>query len=228
MEKCVQLIKDAAGRNTISYHTMLDILKDCNLSLKEDQIAGIISKLSAEGINIISTNESLNGADEHDALESFVPANILINQRTMTIWNIMERLKYHEFNLQPCFQRHGDLWTVEQQSRLIESFMLKIPLPAFYFDASHDGQWNVIDGLQRLCAIQRFLVGCADKQNHDQESRKETLCGLQYFKDCNNLTFDQLPRQYIRRIKESQIIAYTVEKGTPDSVVFNIFQRINT
>ena len=47
-------------------------------------------------------------------------------------------------------------------------------------------------------------------------------------KDFNGLTFHQLPRQYIRRIQESQIIAYTVEKGTPDAVVFNIFQRNNT
>lgn len=43
-----------------------------------------------------------------------------------------------------------------------------------------------------------------------------------------DLLFDNLPRQYMRRIKETPIVAYTVEKGTPDAVVYNIFQRINT
>ncbi len=44
----------------------------------------------------------------------------------------------------------------------------------------------------------------------------------------DGITFDELPRQYMRRIKETSIVAYTVEKGTPDGVVYNIFQRINT
>ena len=51
---------------------------------------------------------------------------------------------------------------------------------------------------------------------------------MQYLTDFNGKTFDELPRQYIRRIKESSIVAYTVTQGTPDEVVFNIFQRINT
>lgn len=52
--------------------------------------------------------------------------------------------------------------------------------------------------------------------------------GMQYLRDINGKTFDELPRQYIRRIKESSIVAYTVTKGTPEEVVFNVFQRINT
>lgn len=57
---------------------------------------------------------------------------------------------------------------------------------------------------------------------------KKAFEGLQYLRDFNGFTFDDLPRQYARRIKETPIIAFTVEKGTPDAVVFNIFQRINT
>ena len=57
---------------------------------------------------------------------------------------------------------------------------------------------------------------------------KQKFTGLQYLRDFNGHTFDELPRQYVRRIKETSIVAYTVEKGTPDEIVFNIFQRINT
>ena len=103
--------------------------------------------------------------------------------------------------------------------------MLKIPLPAFYFDASKEDEWIVIDGLQRLTAFQNYLVG---NKQEDGSSKKSCFKGMQYLTDFNGKTFDELPRQYIRRIKESSIVAYTVTQGTPDEVAFNIFQRINT
>jgi hypothetical protein len=95
--------------------------------------------------------------------------------------------------------------------------MLKIPLPTFYFDASKEDQWIVIDGLQRLTAFKNFMVDKSLK-----------LTGLEYLKEFENYGFDELPRQYYRRIRETQITIYTVEKGTPDDIVFNIFKRINT
>ena len=36
--------------------------------------------------------------------------------------------------------------------------MLRIPVPAFYFDATNDEKWLVVDGLQRLTAIRRFVI----------------------------------------------------------------------
>lgn len=54
------------------------------------------------------------------------------------------------------------------------------------------------------------------------------LQGLEYLKEFEGCTADDLPRQYIRRIKETQILMYTIEKGTPEEVIYNIFKRINT
>lgn len=133
-------------------------------------------------------------------------------------------LENHEINMTPGFQRHG-VWTKEQQSRLIESLILKIPIPTFYFHAVDEGEWIVIDGLQRMTAFRNFLVG---KENEDGTKIKEAFCGLEYMEDFNGKTFDDLPRQYIRRIKETPIVVYIVEKGTPEGVVYNIFERINT
>lgn len=223
----IQQIKELSANNSISYNTMLDILEDNNPPLDDQKINQLMTELIASGVNIISSDDSSNTEDPDDAPESFVPANVRVELRTLTIWNLMERLQYREINLQPGFQRRRDLWTPEQQSRLIESLMLKIPLPAFYFDASHGERWEVIDGLQRLSAIQRFLVG-DPKQQKSIDKQYAAFRGFQYLKEFNGLTFPQLPRQYIRRIQESQIVTYTVEKGTPDAVVFNIFQRINT
>ena len=229
LDKRIQQIKEFATNNSISYTTMLDILEDKNPPLTEDKIAQIITELAADGISIISSDEAEDSDSKTDEPDKFVPANVRVEQRTLTVWNLMERLRYSdELDLQPGFQRQGSLWSLEQQSRLIESLMLKIPLPAFYFDASQGEKWKVIDGLQRLTAMCRFLVGFPDSNTPDGEVKLLPFCGLQYLKEFNGLTFNELPRQYIRRIQESTIVAYTVEKGTPEAVVFNIFQRINT
>ena len=77
-----------------------------------------------------------------------------------------------------------------------------------------------------MSAFYNFLVG--KKEEGSNKRKKEEFQGMQYLKDFNGCTFDELPRQYIRRIKETTLVAYNVEKGTPDEIVFNIFQRINT
>lgn len=76
-----------------------------------------------------------------------------------------------------------------------------------------------------MSAFENYLVGHINEQD---ECIKQPLTGLEYMTDFNGLTFDELPRQYVRRIKETPIVVYTVEKGTPDPIVYNIFQRINT
>ena len=151
---------------------------------------------------------------------TLIPADIKMSHRNLTIENLIERLNNYGFDLQPNPQKQTTPWTPEDQSRLIESLMLKIPLPTFYFDATQEEKWRVIDGIQRLHAIRDFLVGT--------DADLEPFTGFQYFTDFNGCTYCQLPRQYIRRIRDTQIIAYTVDKGTPDAVVQNIFQRINT
>lgn len=204
--------------NIISYTVVADIFKEEYEGLDDRYLEQITYELMAEGIVVEPFERDETYEANGEEPEKFIPADVTIGQMPMNVYNLMERLEYDEINLQPDFQRKGGLWSLEKQSRLIESLMLKIPLPAFYFDASEEGNWIVIDGLQRLTAFKNYLIG-KEKKKFEQ---------LQYLTEFNGLTFDELPRQYIRRIKESTIIAYTVEKGTPDEVVFNIFQRINT
>ncbi|MEA1969475.1 MAG: DUF262 domain-containing protein [Thermodesulfobacteriota bacterium] len=70
--------------------------------------------------------------------------------------NIIERLKLDEIDMNTDFQRHADLWTSAKMSRLIESILIRFPLPAFYFDVSDDDNWLIVDGLQRLSSIRKF------------------------------------------------------------------------
>ncbi len=219
----------------ISYMVLADMLKDGATDYTEKDLERAIGELIEDGIEFKGEDEE-NYVANKVLPDTFVPADVQISSKTFALWNLLERLEYEEINLQPDFQRRSGLWDMEKQSRLIESLMLKIPLPAFYFDASNEEKWNVIDGLQRLTAFQNFLVGTKEEERKtkgamasaQEKKGLQRLCGLQYMAQFNGCTFDELPRQYQRRIREAQIVIYTVEKGTPNEIVFNIFQRINT
>ena len=231
-EKINEIVKFAGKNdNSISTKIFLDILKDKESDFADDVIERAIERLHDFGIALRPEEEDEDYPAEEANTDAFIPAEVNIVQRNVNVYNLMERLENEEIDLAPDFQRSKDLWPLDAQSRLIESLMLKIPIPAFYFDAAKEDQWIVIDGLQRLTAFSNFLVGIptGEKDEEGKTKRvKERLSGLQYLKDFNGCTFDELPRQYARRIKETSLVAYTVEKGTPDDIVFNIFQRINT
>lgn len=219
-EKIDEIVKFAKkNEDTIGYKTVVDILKNKEDSVTETDMLGTIEEILQYGI-LINYGDDEGYPAEEIGPDTFIPADVNISQKPINVYNLMERLENGEINLSPDFQRNGNLWSLEKQSQLIESLMLKIPIPAFYFNAADDDRWVVIDGRQRLTAFQNFLVG--------EGGEKKAFEGLQYLRDFNGFTFDDLPRQYARRIKETPIIAFTVEKGTPDAVVFNIFQRINT
>ncbi|MDE6897192.1 MAG: hypothetical protein K2P43_13605, partial [Lachnospiraceae bacterium] len=121
--------------SAVSYTIIADILKEEWNDIDDKYLAQMVYELETAGIVIESYERDETYEADAGEPEKFIPADVNIGQKSMNVYNLMERLKYNEINLQPDFQRRGGLWTDEQQSKLIESLMLKIPLPAFYFDA---------------------------------------------------------------------------------------------
>ena len=139
-----------------------------------------------------------------------------------TISNVIERLRNEEIQLSPPYQRNPNLWTPRQQSALIESILLKFPLPTFYFDVSEDDTWLVVDGLQRLSTLRNFIIGLP------ASDRQFRLKDLEFLKELEGLTFEDLKREHQRRINETQLTAFLIQAGTPNAVKCNLFKRLNT
>jgi hypothetical protein len=166
----------------------------------------------------LDTEESKDLENEaRDLKEPFDPKEIDIQVMLTTMDNLIKRLRNNEIDLNPDFQRSPDLWKKEVQSRLIESLLINLPIPAFYFDGSDDNKWQVIDGLQRLSTIQHFVI---------ENSLK--LKDIEYLKELEEKTFDNLPRMFQRRIEEAPVTLHLIKPGTPVGVKYSLFYRINT
>lgn len=155
----------------------------------------------------------------------FNPNDIDIEVQNLNIGTLIERMKYGEINFNTEFQRNPGLWTKVKQSQLIESILLGLNLPAFYFDVHNNSKWDVIDGLQRCWAIYKFCVDDKEPlQLQGLEFLGKNAQGETYLE---GKTFAELERPLQRSIIERTITINKFKKGDR-RVRFILFKRLNT
>lgn len=129
---------------------------------------------------------------------------------------LADLIQTKSIDLSPKYQRRFR-WDDVRQSKLIESFLMNVPVPPVFLNEDTYGQYSVIDGKQRLSAIYEFLRG------------RLKLQGLEIFSDINGMTFDDLPKPLQSVIKTRPTLrAIIILRQSDDDVKFEVFQRLNT
>lgn len=152
----------------------------------------------------------------------FDPDQIEVLPRNTTVSLLLDRLRRGALDLTPDFQRRSGIWKQREQSRLIESLLLRIALPTLYAAEEDNDSWVVVDGVQRLTAIARFVAPAAI------DAQPLRLKDLEYLDEFNGATFADLPGRFQTRVLETELTTLLIRRGTPEEAKFNIFARINT
>ncbi|WP_216644546.1 DUF262 domain-containing protein [Candidatus Thiodictyon syntrophicum] len=132
---------------------------------------------------------------------------------------VVRRIEASRYQLDPDFQRDF-VWPLDKQSRLIESCIMRIPLPVFYVAEAKDGRIIVVDGLQRLTTFYRFLAddfGLVLKSGEDQPIHP-----------LDGKTYSELPLQLKERIEDTQLTLYILDAKAPERAKLDIFERVNS
>ncbi|MBK6533035.1 MAG: DUF262 domain-containing protein [Deltaproteobacteria bacterium] len=125
------------------------------------------------------------------------------------------------YKLDPEYQRRHR-WSVERKSRLIESFLMNVPVPPVFLYERDLARFEVMDGRQRLTALSDFY------------GDKFALTGLQYWSDLDGRTYSKLPSKVRDGIDRRYISSIILLKETATSeeqaamLKKMVFERLNS
>jgi hypothetical protein len=154
------------------------------------------------------------------------PNSIRVTQGRFSLREIFEMINGTDddesiLDLSPDFQRNY-VWDNTRKSRLIESILLKIPLPVFYLARNIEGKYQVVDGVQRLSVINEYFSNGFKLRNLEY---LEEECDQKFFQRENK---PSLHPKFVRHLRSYQIDCNIIEPDTPFRVKSDIFKRLNT
>lgn len=149
-----------------------------------------------------------------DSSEGAYPLNDLeIRTANRTLVDVVRKMAAGFYVMDPDFQR-GFVWNSDKQSKLIESALMRIPLPVIYLAETPEGKLVVVDGRQRLTTFSNYL--------NDRFSLR-----LSPDNELNGKKFTQLPSKLQNRLEDTQLILYIIDHKVPERARLDIFERVN-
>lgn len=153
------------------------------------------------------------GKDEDASWGDYPIDTVLIRNENRTVHDVLRRIEKGSFVMDPDFQRDF-IWPEDKQSKLIESVLMRIPLPVFYLAEDDQGRMVVVDGLQRLSTFQRFL-------NSDLRLK------LPHQDELHRKRFQDLSPKLQNRVEDCNLILYVIDAKVPERARLDIFERVN-
>ena len=161
------------------------------------------------------------------SLDDYPLDEMMIRNEHRTVRDVLHRIEQKRYVMDPDFQRDF-IWPEIKQSKLIESVLMRIPLPVFYVAEDPEGRMVVVDGLQRLSTFERFVNGKlelqfsdspgSDDRRHESRSSRPNLHGKY---------FDDLHPKFRNRVEDCNLIFYIIDSKAPERAKLDIFERVN-
>ena len=158
--------------------------------------------------------EEIEGLEQEGGSWGDYPLDdLLIRHENRTIHDVIRRIEQSNYVMDPDFQREF-IWPEDKQSKLIESVIMRIPLPVFYMAEDDEGRMVVVDGLQRLTTFRRFISNELKLKLPDRD-------------ELNGRKFSELPSKITNRIEDCNLIFYIIDSKVPEQARLDIFERVN-
>ncbi|MDE7431709.1 MAG: DUF262 domain-containing protein [Lachnospiraceae bacterium] len=171
--------------------------------------------LDQDGI-VIENTEELEQLEYVDDKNMPIFKTVNVAKKDFSLYELFRKYNKGKVIYEVDFQR-SELWEPKQKYELIESILMGLPLPIFYFKQSED-EYIVVDGKQRLSTLFSFF-------------RNEfALKNLRVLDELNGKRFDDLTGKYSiyqSQLEDYQIYSHLILPPTPDKILFDIFDRVN-
>lgn len=185
--------------------------------------------------NTKQSNHKSDGSDlEEDYYSSeenaddgeLIKGKVFIEKKDLPIREYKTMFEEGDLILQPDYQRKYVV-DIKFASRLIESIILDVPIPAVFLAEEQDGKFSVIDGQQRLTSFIHFLLGYLP----DDKKTVFKLTGTKQLsvEQGRGKTYAQIDDLAVKnKIKTTSIQAIIIKNSSHEDLKFAIFERLNT
>ncbi len=157
-----------------------------------------------------------------------------VDHLDLSVREIAAMVARGELVMSPEYQRFFR-WKVEDESRLVESLILGLPVPPIFVASNPDGKWEIVDGLQRVSTLVHFVAGSPDHEAVATDrlalvakSERLKLAGLSKLSTLNDLTYDELPGPVRLRFARAFLRVTALSDKSDETVRFELFERLNT
>lgn len=140
---------------------------------------------------------------------------LVLQQSDLSLKSISDMVTGGAIDIYPKYQRRKR-WDAKRESDLIESFILNIPVPPIYLAEDEYGSYSVIDGKQRITAINNFLTGRLKLQE------------LEKFEELEGFYFEDLPESIKNALKiRPYLRVVTLLRQSDSDLKHEVFLRLN-